>query len=390
VRHLHRIQVAGRQAPRFVWVIAVYVVLITVGTIFFTSFVPILSNELAKIRGNLPEVRERLREEWVPAAAGWIQRTFAEPTPSAEAKLATTPDAPPDRIRLVPGPDGSYELDFGQLRLEAVQTDEGRTVLRAVEPEEEVAGTERLADAINRHLREFVTESQNWADEILGLGQKFLLGVLKAITTFILLLMISAFLLVDTERILRWFRNLVPARYYQDFDNVILLMDKGLSGAIRGQLIICMVNGVLTWIGLMLLDVNYHYLLALLAAVLSLIPIFGSIISSIPIVIVALVSGEGGFDLVKGVLVLAWIIGIHLLEANLLNPKIMGTAARIHPVIVVFAVVAGEQTYGPIGALLGVPLVSAVQAVFLYLRRKVKDQQEAEQSSPPTASLSEN
>ena len=52
---------------------------------------------------------------------------------------------------------------------------------------------------------------------------------------------------------------------------------------------------------------------------------------------------------------LAWIILIHLFEANLFNPKIMGNAAKIHPVLVVFALIAGEHSYGLVGALFAVP-----------------------------------
>jgi predicted PurR-regulated permease PerM len=80
---------------------------------------------------------------------------------------------------------------------------------------------------------------------------------------------------------------------------------------------------------------------------------------------------------------LAWIIGIHLLEANLLNPKIIGTAAKMHPVVVVFALMVGEETGGLIGALLAVPIASMVQAIFLYFRRR----QPLEAAAPtPTSS----
>ena len=65
---------------------------------------------------------------------------------------------------------------------------------------------------------------------------------------------------------------------------------------------------------------------------------------------------------------LAWIVGIHQLEANLLNPKIMGDAAKVHPVLVVFALLAGEHVFGIIGALLAVPLLSITQSVFLHFR----------------------
>jgi predicted PurR-regulated permease PerM len=67
---------------------------------------------------------------------------------------------------------------------------------------------------------------------------------------------------------------------------------------------------------------------------------------------------------------LLWIVGIHFLEANLLNPKIIGTAAKIHPVLVIFALFTGEHSYGLVGALLAVPLLSAIQVVFMYFYRK--------------------
>ena len=59
-------------------------------------------------------------------------------------------------------------------------------------------------------------------------------------------------------------------------------------------------------------------------------------------------------------------IGIHLLEANFLNPKIMGTASKIHPVVVIFPLIAGEHAYGIVGALLAVPTASIVQSWFKF------------------------
>ena len=80
---------------------------------------------------------------------------------------------------------------------------------------------------------------------------------------------------------------------------------------------------------------------------MSLIPIFGSILSSIPIVAIALVSSGHASTSSRGVYVLGWIIVIHLIEANFLNPKIMGDAAKIHPVLVVFALIAGRAQLRP-------------------------------------------
>src|SRR5262249_55449865 len=157
------------------------------------------------------------------------------------------------------------------------------------------------------------------------------------------------------EKVHGFLRSLFPANVREDYDVIIAGIDRGLSGVIRGQLVICLVNAILTYIGLLIFGVNYALILAIVAGLMSLIPIFGSILSSVPIVLVALVSGEAGVDVFRGLGILLWIIGIHFVEANLLNPKIIGTAARIHPVLVIFALFFGEASFGLVGALFAVP-----------------------------------
>lgn len=144
-------------------------------------------------------------------------------------------------------------------------------------------------------------------------------------------------------------------------------VDRGLAGVIRGQLLICVVNGLLTWAGLLILGVPYATLLGLLAGVFSLIPVFGTIASSIPIVLVALATG----GVHQGLMALGWIGLIHLLEANLFNPLIMGTNAEMHPVIIIFALLAGEHSFGVWGALLAVPTASIIQSCFKYYRQEI-------------------
>ena len=195
-------------------------------------------------------------------------------------------------------------------------------------------------------------------------------AVVKAVAQLVLILMVSAFLLVDAVRVRTFLRGLVPHPHRDAFDVVAAQIDRGLSGVIRGQFLICLVNGVLTYIGLLILKVKYPLLLGMLAGGMSLIPVFGSILSSIPIVALALVGGGsgGGLAMMKGLGTLGWIIGIHLLEANFLNPKIIGHAARIHPLVVIFSLIVGETTGGLVGALIAVPVASVVQTLFLFFR----------------------
>ena len=82
-----------------------------------------------------------------------------------------------------------------------------------------------------------------------------------------------------------------------------------------------------------------------------------------PAVALGLTQGLG-----TAVFVLVWIIGIHQLEANFLNPKIMGDAAKIHPVLVIFALLVGEHFFHTVGALLAVPAMSIAQSLFQHFR----------------------
>ena len=72
------------------------------------------------------------------------------------------------------------------------------------------------------------------------------------------------------------------------------------------------------------------------------------------------------------VFVLIWIVGIHQLEANVLNPKIMGDSAKIHPVLVIFSLLVGEHFFQIAGALLAVPCMSIAQSFFLHFREVIQ------------------
>jgi predicted PurR-regulated permease PerM len=92
-------------------------------------------------------------------------------------------------------------------------------------------------------------------------------------------------------------------------------------------------------------------------------------------------------SVLTALLVLGWIVAIHQLEANVLNPKIMGDAAKVHPVLVVFALLAGEHVFGIVGALLAVPVLSIAQSLFLHYREIALGVPAPRHSTPPPASV---
>ncbi len=213
--------------------------------------------------------------------------------------------------------------------------------------------------------------------DVVGYSQRVVGGLFGGVFMLFFVLMVTAFLLLDVQGILRFFRGMVPAEYHGDYDDLLARIDRKLAGVVRGQIVICLVNGVLTLVCLLLLDVKFAFVLATVATVLSFIPIFGTVISTVPIVAVGLTQSFS-----TGLLALAWILGIHAVEAYLLNPKIMGTAAKIHPALIAFALLAGERTFGFVGALFAVPVASILLATFGHFKARA-DRMQAEASGVP-------
>src|SRR5262249_21672081 len=127
------------------------------------------------------------------------------------------------------------------------------------------------------------------------------------------------------------------------------------------------INGLLSAIGFAFIGLKYWPVMALVATVFSLIPVFGSIVSSVPAVAVGLTQGLG-----TATAVLLWILVIHQLEANFFNPKIMGDHAKMHPVLVIFSLLVGEHFFHAIGALLAVPVMSILQTIFQHLNESTE------------------
>jgi predicted PurR-regulated permease PerM len=364
-----KFRVAGRRFPRGLAVILLYINILALLGLFVGYFIPKLSGDIARVFREAPELFKKLNDDWLPKAGAWVDEHLGAGALPAPEESVRTEVHNRHEVIVEPLGDGRLRLDLTGLALEVKATPDGRYVVAPPAPEEADGNVEsKWERSIKQWIAERVRATESQSKKAIEYGQKFITEVIGGVARLVLVLMVAAFILIDLQRLRNFIRSLVPESYRTDYDHIARGIDRGLSGVIRGQLVICLVNGVLTYIGLWLFDVKYSLLLAGVAAIMSLIPIFGSILSTIPIVAIALVS-SGRFDLLQGVKVTGWIVLIHLLEANFLNPKIMGDAAKIHPVLVVFALIAGEHTYGLVGALFAVPVASIIQTLFVYFRR---------------------
>jgi predicted PurR-regulated permease PerM len=363
-----RLRIAGRNPPRWVVVLVTYLVLLGALSGIVAVAVPTLTAEINKLSREAPGAVRVVRNRWLPSISRWLQNVAApylEEAEEGDSGAAQQPASSEKRestsIRVKSDEKGGYEVILPHRGL--LVTPEGDHGFRIRAADDRLQTGEELAANINEIVSRTLENTESSAVGLLRTARKIIQALTSGIFTFFLTLMISAYLLITSDGIFDFFRCLyVPARR-KDFDDLVARIDRGLTGVVRGQLIICAINGVLTGIGLYFLDVRYWLFLSMVAAVMSIVPIFGAILSSIPAVMVALSDG-----MVLALLVLGWIVIIHQIEANLLNPKIMGDAAKVHPVLVIFALLAGAHLAGVIGALLAVPVLSILQSFFYFLR----------------------
>ena len=369
-----RHKIGNRPFPRAAAVIILYVNILAVLVLFISYFVPKLSGDFARLFREAPQLFAKVNKDWLPRAGAWIDTHFApeEVDPDDDVTPRLEEPQAPRAILVEPLAEGRYRINLDAVNIEVRPLENGKYLIAP--PAQDLpdpGGAGKWERSIKQWLATRLKSTEGESKRVLEYGQKFIGGVVFGIGRLFLVLMVAAFILIDLDRIQAFLRSLVPERYQGDYDRIYVGIDSGLSGVIRGQLLICLINGAFTYVGLLLFHIKYPLLLAGIAATMSLVPIFGSILSSVPIVAVALIS-SGNFDLKKGFSVLAWIILIHLVEANFLNPKIMGNAAKIHPVLVVFALIAGEHSYGLVGALFAVPVASIIQTIFVYYRKRPK------------------
>ncbi len=372
VRWLTERKDGTRRMPRGLAIIMCYIVFLAGVVGFMFLLVPRLSRDVARLGKEAPALYKKANDEYVPELARWLEKRFptlAGPR-TTEEEPAVVPDVPlppGTAFTLTPLPDGRFAVQLSPNGLDIKPHAEGGYMLHTNETPPEPA---TLEDKLRALAKKGMAGLQSKLQDVVRFGQTLIAGFIKGIFMFFFTLMIGAFILIDMEKVHGFLRGLLPVNTREDYDVIIAGIDRGLSGVIRGQLVICLINGILTYIGLLIFGVKYSLILAVVAALLTLIPIFGSILSSIPIVLVALVSGDEGVDVVRGLAIGLWIIGIHFIEANLLNPKIIGTAAKIHPVLVIFSLFLGEHSFGLVGALLAVPILSAIQVLFMFFYRK--------------------
>ena len=229
---------------------------------------------------------------------------------------------------------------------------------------------------------------KNAAGSLFGLVQQAvtnLLGLVTRTTGFLVGLLIIPFwlfyVLKDSERGIRAFNSMIPRSWRVDVWHIVRIVNGVFSSYIRGQLVLAAIVGVATTAGMIIVGAPYALILGLVSGLTEVVPVVGPILGAVPGVLIALFSG----DWVLILKVLLVYVAVQQLENNLLVPKVQGDSVKMHPALIMVALVVGSQVAGLVGLIVAVPVAAILRDVYLYLYRRFTEDytpKEAEASVP--------
>lgn len=218
-----------------------------------------------------------------------------------------------------------------------------------------------------------------------------LTGLFSGIIDFILVAVLSIYLISSGARVTGWLRRNMPDHQQGRMRFLLDTLQRVVGGYVRGQLIMCSLIGVLVGAGMYVIGVPFALLLGVLAFVLEFIPVLGTLTSGAICVLLALTRGW-----LIALIVLAYFIFVHIIEGDVVGPRVIGKTIGLHPIISMAALIAGAELFGIPGALLASPVAGVLQAFLIAIWTEWRDmhprefQKAQEAASEKAEHLAEN
>jgi len=221
-------------------------------------------------------------------------------------------------------------------------------------------------DAIKNILSENLLKtggSPSWFFQtILHSGKALFEGVID----LILIPFVTFYLLRDWEKVIKKMVQLIPEKMRPRVIKIVKECDSALSAFFRGQLLVMLSLAIFYSIGLTLLGLQTGVVIGLIIGLISIVPYLGAIIGLILACLAALIQFGTMTSLIW--VGLLFVVG-HSIENFYLTPKLIGDRIGLHPVIVIFAILAGGTLFGFLGILLALPVASILIILFKYLKQ---------------------
>jgi predicted PurR-regulated permease PerM len=234
-------------------------------------------------------------------------------------------------------------------------------------------------DDILGYIQQFLSATTNVVGSTATIGINVVGTVFSTFLAILVTFFVSLYMTMDAPLIQTYFHSLFPTSYRSELADLLRRIGGVWQSFLRGQLILSVVVGTVTWLALTLVGMPGALIFGILAGLFEVIPNLGPILAMIPAVITALIQGSNvlgpmGIDNLGFALI---TVGIYFLvqqlENNILVPRIIGDSINLHPIVVICAVAVGLSTAGILGALLAPPVVATFRVIGSYIHAKLLD-----------------
>lgn len=232
--------------------------------------------------------------------------------------------------------------------------------------------------ALERPLANALDSIQKWFDNVSnGIGSYFNKAVEGASTVFstltgFVLVMVTApiitfFLLKDDKKFFSFLLRIIPPRFRNDAKEIGATMSSQVGAYLKGQILVSIAIGILTFIGFWLIKMPYLGTLSIIVGVTAVIPYIGPVFAFIPAAIVALMVSFGMFIQMT----IVWMI-VQTLNGHLIAPQVMGKRLVVHPLTIVIVLLVMGDLLGIFGLIFGIPIYAITKVLITYIFRKFK------------------
>lgn len=235
----------------------------------------------------------------------------------------------------------------------------------------EWTGLDMAADieAMQQALAEHWQDAGGYLAPFLGQIGRSSAAFLAWVTYVALIPVVGFYMLLDWDRMLANLREMLPRRWEPDVVRLSRRCDEVLSAFLRGQLLVMLSLGIIYSLGLTLVGVRFGLLIGMVAGLASIVPFLGFILG----ITVALLVAFFQFGTWLGLLGVITVFATgQVLESTVLQPKLLGDRIGLHPVSVIFAVLAGGNLFGFTGVLLALPVAAVIMVLLRELHERYR------------------
>lgn len=241
---------------------------------------------------------------------------------------------------------------------------------------------------IRQQLGKIATSLESRGGQVLSTILSSFSGVLNVIVLFVIVPVVTVYLLVDWDRMVAWLDGLLPRDHAPVLRRLASEMDATLASFIRGQGTVCLILGVFYAGALMIAGLNFGIVIGAVAGLVTFIPYVGALIGGLLAVGIAIFqtwtesaadvanSVEGakaGANWLYVVMIYAIFQAGQFVEGNILTPKLVGTSVGLHPVWLLFALSVFGALFGFVGLLVAVPLAAMMGVVVRFGVEQYRD-----------------